>query len=42
MKIDHTYLIDSHRTQGEWKVKLTIAINFFFSKVSEEIRTLKR
>ena len=33
-------MIDSHRTQGEWKVQLTMAINFFSSKDSEEIRTM--
>ena len=33
-------LIDSHRTQGEWKVQLTMAINFFSSKDSEDICTM--
>ena len=32
-------LIDSCRTQGEWKVQLIMRINFFSSKDSEEIRT---
>ena len=33
-------IINDHRTQGEWKIHLTMAINFFFSKDSEEIRTM--
>ena len=33
-------MIDSHRSQGEWKVQLKKAINFFSSKDSEEIRTM--
>ena len=37
------YLIDiinDHKTQGEWKIHLTIAINFFCSKDSGEICTM--
>ena len=33
-------MIDSHRSQGEWKVQLKKAINLFSSKDSEEIRTM--
>ena len=29
-------MIDSHRTQGEWKAQLTMRVNFFSSKDSEE------
>ena len=32
-------IINDHKTQGEWKVQLVIAIKFFSSKDSEEIRT---
>ena len=30
-------MIDSHRTQGEWKVQLAMSVNHFSSKDSEEI-----
>ena len=33
-------LIDSYRTQGEWKVQSKMKINLFSSKDSEEIRTM--
>ena len=33
-------IINDHKTQGEWKIHLTIAINLFSSKDSEEIRTM--
>ena len=33
-------IINDHKTQGEWKIHLTMAINFFSSKDSEEIRTM--
>ena len=33
-------MIDSHRTQGEWKTQLTMRVNFFSSKDSEEICTM--
>ena len=33
-------IINNHKTQGEWKIQLTIAINFFSSKDSEETRTM--
>ena len=33
-------MIDDHRTQGEWKIQLTMAIKFFFSKDSEETRAM--
>ena len=33
-------MINDHKTQSEWKIHLTIAINFFSSKDSEEIRTM--
>ena len=37
------YLIDiinDHKTQGEWKIHLTMAINFFSPKDSEETCTM--
>ena len=33
-------IINNHKTQGEWKIQLTIAINFFSSRDSEETRTM--
>ena len=33
-------MINDHKTQGEWKIKLTMAINFFSSKDSKETRTM--
>ena len=33
-------IINDHKTQGEWKIKLTIGINFFSSKDSEETRAM--
>ena len=33
-------MINDHKTQGKWKIHLTMAINFFSSKDSEEIRTM--
>ena len=33
-------LIDNNKTQGEWKIQLTITINFASSKDSNEIRTM--
>ena len=33
-------MINNHKTQGEWKIQLTMAINFISSKDSEEIRTM--
>ena len=33
-------IINDHKTQGEWKIQLTIAINFISSKDSDEIRTM--
>ena len=36
-----TNIINEHKTQGEWKIKLTMAISFFFfSKDSEDTRTM--
>ena len=32
-----TDIINDHKTQGEWKIHLTVAVNFFSSKDSEEI-----
>ena len=32
--------ITEHKTQSEWKIKLTMAINFISSKDSDEIRTV--
>ena len=33
-------LIENHKTQGEWKIQLTEAINFVSSKDSSETRTI--
>ena len=33
-------IINDHKTQGEWKIHLTMVINLFFSEDSEEIRTM--
>ena len=33
-------IINDHKTQGEWKTNLTMVINFFSSKDSEEIRIM--
>ena len=33
-------MINNKKTQGEWKIHLTMAINFFSSKDSEEICTM--
>ena len=33
-------IINDHKTLGEWKISLTMAVNFFSSKDSEEIRTM--
>ena len=35
-------IINDHKTQGEWKIHLTMAINFFSSKDFEETRTMYR
>ena len=36
--LSHT--INDRKTQGEWKIQLTMAINFISSKDSEKIRTM--
>ena len=33
-------IINDHKIQDEWKIHLTIAINIFISKNSEETRTM--
>ena len=33
-------IINDHKTQSEWKIKLTMSINFFSSKDSKETRTM--
>ena len=33
-------IINDHKTQGEWKIHLTMAINVFSSKDSDEIRIM--
>ena len=33
-------IINDHKTQCKWKTKLTMAINFFSSKDSDEARTM--
>ena len=33
-------MIDEHKTEGEWKIQLTMAVNFISSKDSNETRTM--
>ena len=33
-------MINDHKTQGEWKIQLTMSINFMSSKGSQETRTM--
>ena len=33
-------IINDHKTHGEWKIQLTMVINFFSSKYSEETRMM--
>ena len=33
-------MINYHKSEGEWKIQLTLAINFMSSKDSEETRTM--
>ena len=33
-------IINDYKTQGEWKIQLTMIINVISSKVSDEIRTM--
>ena len=33
-------IINDHKAQGEWKIQLTKAINFFSFKDSKEARTM--
>ena len=33
-------MIDNQKAQGEWKIQLTIVINFISSKDSDETRTM--
>ena len=33
-------IINNHKTQGEWKIHLTMAINFISSKDSDETRPM--
>ena len=35
-----SHMVNDHKTQGEWKIQLTMSINSFSSKDSEEIRTM--
>ena len=35
-------MIDDHKNQGEWKIQLTMAINFISSKYSNETPTIHR
>ena len=35
-------IINDHKTQGEWKIHLIIAINFISSKDSNETHTMQR
>ena len=34
-------IINDHKTEGEWKIQLTMAIDFMSSKDSEETRTMR-
>ena len=40
MRIHSDNTITEHKTQGEWKIHLTMAINFISFKDSDEIRTV--
>ena len=33
-------IINYHKTQGEWKIQLTMAVNFISSKDSDDVRTM--
>ena len=33
-------MINDHKTQGKWKIQLTMSINFFSSEDSEEVRSM--
>ena len=35
-------IINDHKTQGKWKIHLTMAINFISSKDSDETRTMHK
>ena len=35
-----SHIINNHKTQGEWKIQSTMAINFISSEDSEETRTM--
>ena len=35
-----SYIINDHKTQGEWKIHVTILINFISSKDSDETLTM--
>ena len=34
------YIINDHKTQGEWKIQLTMTISFMSSKYSDETDTM--
>ena len=36
-----TDIINDHKTEGEWKIQLTMTIDFMSSKDSEETRTMR-
>ena len=42
IRLDHigVIIINDHKIQGEWKIQLTIAINFMSSKDSHESGTM--
>ena len=40
IKLYLSNMISNHKTQGEWKIQLTAAINFMSSKDSNEARTM--
>ena len=42
IRLDHigVIIINDHKIQGEWKIQLTIAINFMSSKDSHESSTM--
>ena len=40
-KFIHVLEVINYKTQGEWKIQLTMIINFIFSKDSDEIHTVR-
>ena len=40
-KFIHVLEVINYKTQGEWKIQLTMIINFIFSKDPDEIHTVR-